>query len=61
MGGMQDRRLVVNVRGEDQEPLQARAYRNHRQLRDEAAWLLHWALEEITRREAGEAEIVEAA
>lgn len=52
---MQDRRLVINVRGEDRERLEARALRSIRPLRDEAAWLLHWALVELERRESGAA------
>jgi hypothetical protein len=51
---MKDRRLAVDVRSEDVERLEQRAFRNIRPMRDEAAWLLHWALEEIERREADE-------
>ena len=49
---MKDRRLVVDVRSEDVERLERRAFRNIRPMRDEATWLLHWALDEIERREA---------
>jgi len=43
---------VVDVRSEDVERLERRAFRNIRPMRDEATWLLHWALDEIERREA---------
>ena len=53
-------RIVVEIRREDEQPLTRDALREHRSVREHAAYLIHLKLQEIEAQAAGAEPIAKA-